>query len=164
VTPWAWVACVVGYVVIALVTARQFMRVDLEKAAQRELTIRRADAARQVSSEDAVSSEEDAERWIVNRGPLITQDDRDNAIITGLIAGVIWPVAWSMGIALALASLMRGLIAAGERRMTKGIVPSSERDRLAALAARRERQELDFLRKQARDLVLPFPGGDDDLR
>jgi hypothetical protein len=39
------------------------------------------------------------------------------------------------------------------------ITPATAR-RLAAVAARRDRQELDFLRKQARELDLPFPGDD----
>jgi heme exporter protein D len=156
VTGWVWSACAVGYVAVAMVTVRVFIREYLERVARRELATRQNTAC----NVRKLSDDEAAERWSSVQGPLITQRHRDDAAVTGFMAGAIWPVFWAMWIASFLAKLMNDLIAMGGRKMTEGIVPSAERERLAAVTARRERQELDFLRNQARDLGLPFPGDD----
>jgi hypothetical protein len=76
------------------------------------------------------------------------------------MVGAGWPIFWLFTTILALAALLVGLLHMGARKMSAGIVPQTERERLAIVAARRDRQELDLLRKQARDLDLPFPGDD----
>lgn len=153
-TGWAWAAGVIGYVVVAVLTARLFVRADLERAARKELAIRR-----QVVR-DRPDLSDDAERWVSVQGSLITRRDRDEAAVSGFMVGCGWPIFWLFTTALALAALVVGLLHMGARKVSAGIVPQTERDRLTAIAARRERQELDLLRKQARDLDLPFPGDD----
>lgn len=152
----AWTAGVLGYVVVAVLTARRFVRFDLERAARHALKDRR-DAARYVKSE---ADAEERERWASVQGSLITQDDRDESARVGLMMGAGWPIFWLFTAAIALVALLVGLIHMGARKVSADIVPQAELDRLAAIAARRERQELEFLRKQARDLGLPFPGDD----
>jgi Flp pilus assembly protein TadB len=152
----AWAAGVIGYVVVAVLTARLFVRADLERAARHALKDRR-DAARYVKpGADA----EERERWASVQGSLITQNDRDESARLGLTVGAGWPIFWLFTAALALVAMLAGLLHMGARKMSADIVPQAERDRLAAITQRRERQELDLLRKQARDLSLPFPRDD----
>jgi MFS family permease len=157
VTGWAWAAGVLGYVVVAVLTARWFIRADLERAARNELKSRKG-AARYVNAVGADTEESD--RWASVQGSLITQRDRDEAASTALSVGACWPVFWVVAGFLTLVGLLVGLITMGGRKLAEDVVPPTERDRLASITARRERQELEVLRKQARDLDLPFPGDD----
>jgi hypothetical protein len=146
-----------GYVVAAVITARLFIRADLERAARNELKSRK-EAARYVK---AVGTDtEESDRWASVQGPLVTARDRDESARYGFIAGLAWPIVWLFAGMFALIALMAALLTMGGRKMSEGVVPAAERDRLAAITARRERQELEVLRKQARDLDLPFPGDD----
>lgn len=155
-TGWAWPAIVLGYVVVAVLTARAFIRADLERSARRALQDRRSSARYAKLGPDA----EEREQWVSAQGSLLTQHDRDESARTGLLVGTGWPIFWLFMTVLALAALLVGLFHMGARKMFADIVPPAERDRLAAVTARRERQELECLRKQARDLGLPFPGDD----
>jgi hypothetical protein len=152
---WAWAACAFGYVVAAVLTARLFVRYDLERAARKELAIRR-----EVVRDRPDLSGDDAERWVSVQGSLITRGDRDEAAVAGFMVGCGWPIFWLFVGMFDLIALLAGTLSMGARKVTEGIVPPSERDRLAAVAARRDQRELDFLRKQARELDLPFPGGE----
>jgi hypothetical protein len=156
VTGWAWAAIMLGYVIVAALTARLFIRADLDRAARHALNDRRGAARYVKPGPDA----EERERWASVQGSLITQRDRDESARLGLMVGAGWPIFWLFTTILALAALLVGLLHMGARKMSAGIVPQTERERLAIVAARRDRQELDLLRKQARDLDLPFPGDD----
>lgn len=152
---WAWAAGVLGYVVVGLMTARMFARADLERAARKELAIRRG-----VVRDRPDLQGDEGERWVSAQGPLITRRDRDEAGRDSFMVGVGWPTFWALAAISALIALLAGLLDMGARRMAGDFVPSAERERLAVVDGRRERQELDLLRKQARDLDLPFPGDD----
>jgi MFS family permease len=155
VTGLVWAAGVIGYVVVAVLTARRFVRYDLERVARKELEIRRG-----VVRDRPDLSGDEGERWVLVQGSLITRRDREEAAVSGFMVGCGWPIAWLFAGIFALIALLAGTLSMGARKATEGIVPPSERDRLAAVAARQDRQELDFLRKQARELDLPFPGDD----
>jgi hypothetical protein len=150
-----WAASVIGYVVVAVLPARRFVRGDLELAARKELAIRR-----QVVRDRPDLSGEEGERWVSAQGSLITRGDRDEAAVAGFMVGCGWPIFWLFAGIFALIALLAGTLKMGARKVTEGIVPPSERDRLAAVATRRDLHELDLLRRQARDLDLPFPGDD----
>lgn len=154
-TGWALFSAAIGYVFVALATAWAFVRGDLERVARAELKIRR-ERARYVNPRDA----EEVERRVSAGGSLITQRDRDESARLGFMVGTAWPVFLLLAGVVALIVLVVGSFTMVVRKLTKDVVPSAERDRLAAVTARRERQELEFLRNQARDLGLPFPGDD----
>jgi hypothetical protein len=58
-----WAASVIGYVVVAVLPARRFVRGDLELAARKELAIRR-----QVVRDRPDLSGEEGERWVSAQG------------------------------------------------------------------------------------------------